>query len=365
MVLRLQGDDTGAVALAEALLAEGVLQESDWCGSVRTSLAAGIQRWTTALLDEVGLQRIELGLLWTDNVRWPAPGFDTSLWLQAAPGRDGDQPVGMLAIVREPDGGTYPEARDVFVREKVMALEAVRPGLGFQVLFILQEVLPPVVNAATPCYGLSQVFKWEWLLRQVRGDVGAVRAAGIEPPTHGLTQDAYLAEVPLAACAGEVRPGRVREALRHPLPDWARPLAERAWELATLYKAPRDVFRCDAALLCASQTRVRFLDTPGGAAKEAAFGLRWSPRDGIRAVTEDFHRQIRERESETNLMWCQGWQASDPKALRRTARNWKHAVTLALRACRLAELLHTDEAPQAAPAALPTTPEETPDAATP
>lgn len=354
-MLTLRTSERATAALVEAMLAEGILRETDWCGTLGGSLHAGIGRWTRELLDGEDLGRVELVLSWMDDVSAPRligqqqgtqpAGFDTRLWLQAAPGRNPEEPVGMLAIVRKRVGSSrYPEERDCFIGRRVLEIEEAWPGAGWQALYMLAEVLPLIVNAATPHYGHSQISKYEWLLK-VAGSREAIEAVGINPPIHNLTMDEYLQHVPLEACDGELRPGILREALRHPLPDHLRPLVERAWELDRLRKVPHAVFVCDSSLFLAEETRIRFMDTPGGAAKESSFSLRWCREDLIPRIVDDYHHQIRSRQSETDILWCQGWQACDPRGTRKAVRHWKQAVTLALRGCRLAELLHSEEFP--------------------
>lgn len=338
--LTLRRTGAGAAVLAEALLAEGILRESDWTGSVGASLAAGIQRWVRETLAPAGdLRRIEIGLYWTDDVR--GLGIDPTLWGLAGKGRDIDEPVGILALVsEEPESDRYPEERDVIVGRTVQEVEEARPGLGFQLLYLLQETLPPMLCTATPFWAFQQVMK-ETLYRtyfrpREAREINLIRAS------HGLTPDTFLETVPLAACEGEFRPGVIREALRHPLPDRLRRIVEAANEVLALSKAPKDTRRWDTHVLCPSRRTV-FLDLPGGAPVESSFTVRWSAADPLPQIVDDFHHMIRHNGESTRLTWAQGWQQSNPAALRKTARNWRLATTLALKACALAEAMHADE----------------------
>jgi hypothetical protein len=58
-------------------------------------------------------------------------------------------------------------------------------------------------------------------------------------------------------------------------------------------------------------------------------------------VVESYVHQTKGRG--TNLSWCQGWQACDPEGTRRAVRHWRSMVNVILRACLLAELMHSEE----------------------
>ncbi len=346
-VLRLPRPELRAATLAEALLAEGILQETDWQGAVIPSIGAGLTRWVGEILGGRDLERITWGLFWTDDLQ-ACSGIETRLWLESGKGRDPGEPVGLLAIQSElTDEDRYPYERDVIVGPAVLELEAAQPGLGFQVLRLLQEVLPAVLCVACPFWGLEQTIKSELMWGAI-GDRIPRQATEIRydelginlvPSQHGVTPEAFLSTVPEAACRGEYRPGVIREALRHPLEGRLGELVELAAEVDRLRRIPRDAFRWDTHVLCPSQ-QSRFIDVPGAASVEAPFALRWSAEDPMPLLVQDYHRQIRRHDDSTNLIWSQGWQAKSPESLRKTVRHFRQIVTLALRASLLAERLH-------------------------
>lgn len=314
------------------MLDEGLLQESDWTGDLRSSVNGGIGRWVSGLLGGLPLPRIRIGLEWRN--RLPAP-LQPDLWVQAAPGRTADQPVGLLAI-------RTAEPTELFLGAKVRELEEVRPGVGFQVFALIADVLPPLIGASTPHYAYRELEKYE-LIRRVRYDTSAWIGGGL---VGGFTRADLLQHVPLEACEGEFRPGVLKEALRHPLPPWAEMIVREAADLHAMRSVSRETYRCDLHLL--HRPPVHFVFMPGFAPKWASFVLRWCPEDVVGTVAADYRRQMQAMEDEhgpgtvSNLAWCQAWQAHNGRELRKTVRAWKNAVTLALRGCRLAELLHTE-----------------------
>jgi hypothetical protein len=339
-VLYLPGDTEGGCALAEALLAAGVLRESDWTGQLAPSIAAGVTRWGRELLDGGDLSRLEIALYWKDDVE-SLSGLDTRLWHAAKNGRV-DEPVGLLALtcpLREP------AEAEVVVGRSVRALENARRGLGFQVLKVLEEVLPPLVNAACPHYGWQQAQKHAWYYdRLLKG--GQVPEC-LAPPTHAVGPLQYAQEVPLECWSGSIRPEVLRKALHLKLPPRQREWAVRALALLEGWQRLTPAARmCDSHLLCARNSAgFTMIDCPGGAAKMSPFTVRWSREDPLPRIVADFHRQIFERDVQTNLLWTRAVQFHDPAALRTAACHWRDAATLALQACRLAELMHTEESP--------------------
>ena len=340
--------ETHAIALAEALLAEGVLQEDDWNGTVAGSIGAGITRWTRELLGGQDLARIPLGLFWTDDVA-AVSGMDPELWCKVVPGRDPSQPVGLLGLVGEEwDGDRYPFERDVHVGATVLAVERVRPGLGWQLLYLLQEILPVLLCAGCLHWAYDQARKADHL-RKAMGWLSAdevyevtrrMAGRGLMAPQHGISAAGFLEAVPAEAVEGRYRPGVIREARRHALPEPAATLVRVANEVLELEgRLKRDARRCDSHVLCDTRS-LQFVDMPGAAAKQTPFCVRWSADDPLPAVVDDYRHQT--RAAATNLVWCQGWQSADAQSLRKTARHWRQVVTLALRACQLAELMHAD-----------------------
>lgn len=341
LTLTLRRPERPAALLAEAMLAAGILRESDWQGSLAPSIGAGLTRWLGELLGGQDLRRIEIGIYWTDSLQ-EASDIDPALWFTAGRDRVEGQPVGLLALQGEPAAGdTYPHQRDCIVGETVLELEAARKNLGFQILALLQDVLPMTLCAATPHWGWDQALKGA-LARAALGSRGALLAepAGLILPPH-QDPDGYRALVPPAACEGEFRPGVLKEALKHSLPEPLYPLVKLAREVADLWRVPKDVLRWDTHSLCPAQG-TRFIDTPGVAMIECPFALRWSADDPLPALVDHYHHTIRKHGEQTNLIWSQGWQAASPPTITRAVRNFARVVPLALKACQLAELMHRE-----------------------
>lgn len=325
-----------AAALAEALLAEGVLQQSDWQGDVVTSIGEGITRWATAVLGG-DLQRIDLGLFWTDDIA-QASGMNPKMWVEAQPGRNPHEPVGVIALVNEPwPAGYYPAERDCFVGRTVTQLNEVRPGLGFEVHNLLSDVLPVLIGTATLHYGYGEICKYQRLTpEQV---LGLLEVPGFDP---FLTPDRYLREVPRETVDGQLKPDVLRRAKGFRLPGRLGAIIDLACDVLGRFEALRSTAKlCDSHVLTAPTTEVACAFLPGHAAKLPSFSLRWSERDELPRVIRSYVGQLKGRG--TNLAWCQGWQASDPEGLRRAVRHWRAVAACSLRACRLAELMHSEE----------------------
>lgn len=350
--IRLELPETHAIALAEGLLAEGVLQEADWQGTVVGSIGAGLTRWVTELLGGGNLARLPIGVFWTDDVR-AVSGMEPDLWCQVVPDRDPQAPVGVLGLVSEEwPTDSYPFERDVLVGQTVLEVEGERPGLGFQLLMILQEILAPLACAGCLHWAYREALKLPVMRRQLRqAGLGELSDAeiyalsreqtgrGIVLPGHALSPEAFLVVVPKEAVEGEIRRGVIREARRHQLPAKVAELVGLANEVLDLEKQVQQAARrCDSHVLC--DTSLQFLQMPGCAPKQVPFAVRWSADDPLPAVIDDYRHGT--RETATNLLWCQGWQSANPGALRKTIRHWRQVTTLVLRACCLAEAMHAD-----------------------
>ena len=337
--IRYRPAERSAAALAEALLAEGILQESDWDGrSILESIGAGLTRWVDQITGGTELQRIEIGLHWNDDIS-AVSKFDTAMWLQARPGRDPEDAVGIVGLMSLPwPEGRYPVERDLFVGRSVRELEAARPGLGFQVLALLADVLP-LVGMVTPHYGYYELRKYDAIAAELNS---GGTAQVWESPGRTLTTARYLEVVPLQACEGKLKPGVIRASRKLPLPPRLATIVARAAELQGRFEAlPIEAARCDSHVLTVATQRLMCIGMPGHAAKLPLGSLRWSRHDQLPRVAESYVRQTRGRG--TNLSWCQGWQEGDPKGTRRAVRHWRTVTNLILRACLLAEMLHSEE----------------------
>lgn len=358
--MTVRGDEANAAALAEALLAEGILQEADWDGrSITSSLGAGVTRWAGSHLGGQDLRRIDLGLFWTDNLQ-AVSGINPRKWQEQRPkvempadgwpGWKGQttqslgEPVGVLALQSCHHGqpGDWPHHRDIIAGPKVLELEAVRTGLGFQVLNLLADVLPSLVGAAFPHYAWAEARKYQRLTLEAEFRPELRRML---EQTRCPVSPEYVADVvPPQALHGRLKPEALRAARKLPLGPAHREIVDAACDVLGRFQALRSEARvCDASLLCAADQTLVFAsaEATGMAAKLPTFAIRWSRRDGIPEVLQSYLRQVDGRG--TNLAWCQAWVTSDPASIRRAARSWRAVTALVLRACRLAELLHTEE----------------------
>jgi hypothetical protein len=267
--------------------------------------------------------------------------MDPRLWIEAGPDRKAGEPVGILALQTGHQGelGEWPAEGDCVIGPTVRELEAVKKGLGFQVLTLLGDVLPPLFGAAMPHYAWGETQVSGGLEMELKGGRGGV----LHVRGTGRTCDAVLEEIPEEAIHGRLRPEALRKARSMTLSPQHRQIVDQAVDVLGRYQALRtDARACDASILCAPTQNVGFLNpmSAGMAAKLPSFCVRWSRRDLVPDVVESYLRQLNGRG--TNLAWCQAWQASNPESIRRAARNWRAVTSVVLRACRLAELLHSE-----------------------
>lgn len=343
----------GLPELAEAMLAEGILRETDWCGDVRGSLRHGLARWVDQQLGGTSLQRIYLGITWTNHL---GPGMSPELWLEAGGARDPKQPVGLLSLLGPVMEGED-ETRDVFVGRTVQALNTHSPGLGYQVLGLVQDALAPVVHAGGPGAGYGQLrpldeLQARWAELAIQKGMAHLsfeeiaREVGMEPPRHGVTLKEYLALIPEAACLCDqrLRTHLIPRALKGPVPPALRPILEAARDLDAVRQIPRETLQCDTPLFLKST--VSLATDFCGIPKETPFCIRWRRGDPIARVFGDYNRVIQSRDSGTNVLWLRAWRSNDAHGLRRAVRDWKLILRAALKGCRLAELLHSEEDPQ-------------------
>lgn len=339
-VLRLRTPEYGAARLAEAMLAEGMLAETDWAGGITETIGAGLTRWVLEQLGGRDLRRVTFGLHWTDNLE-SLSRMDLSLW-RSRPGVDPRAPIGLVALCGEPDA---PPA-DLVVGRTVLALNAWRPGLGWQVLNLLGDALPGTLCVAMPFWAREQVVRSE-VLAQRLGHLSPEMLAAVADeadlvlPGHGISLREFDAAVPAETYRSPVRPGVIREAQRHTAPPELAEIVKLAGEVERCLQRPARARQWDTHGLATHRTM--FIGMPGGAAVLSPFAVRWSATDPIRAVVDDYHRQVSRRGEETDLAWSQAWQATQPEGVRKAVRHWKLAARLALKAALLAELMHSEE----------------------
>ncbi len=152
------GHADGAALLADALLAGGVLKETDWCGSLEKTIMRGLTRWAN---EEKGGGKFRwfgspLSLVFTDDS--PAYAAGTVLtrfrdnWRLPA-----DKPIGFFGLRYQSS------PRPVHVRRVVQDLEDIWPGVGYGLLSLLQMTFITAVQGYTPMWGAGIAALWDRL----------------------------------------------------------------------------------------------------------------------------------------------------------------------------------------------------------
>lgn len=134
----------GAAEIAEALLTAGILRESDWCGGVERTIRAGLDRWIN---DEVGMRHAKvlrsLSLVYADDCLAFSGGMRMNRWREDYRARP-DRPIGFFGFRT-----TSMQPRAVFVKDRVLELEAVYPGYGYMMICMLSMTFMSNVNGMT------------------------------------------------------------------------------------------------------------------------------------------------------------------------------------------------------------------------
>lgn len=300
--------------IAAGLLAEGILQESDWTGKLGESLVKGLSRW----LAEQGadLRHLPLALSFTDTVEhW---SLEASAYHQAIPDADPERDVGGLAL-RLP---TY-TIGSVHVGERVQALEGIHSGAGYSVLGLVETALWRTVTAASPSWALDQLERHEEWMDYQEPDSEA------DPDEQRLTREVFHEEVPLQACSMKWDSKPVKSALRKRPPGVLGDILRAAEDLAALLtqvpEGHRSEFERGACDWCDSIPPLL---------------LRWSQDDIIPQLFDDY-AEIAQQGNWTDVNWIYAFQVSRPETIREAARALKQVIAILVRVDRLLELLDT------------------------
>ena len=144
--------------IAEALLREGILRETDWCGSFEKSIKGGLTRWANKemgadkwrLFDALRIHFTDDGVDTTEEGE-----MDAAQWHERFNG-DEDAPVGFFALLWHDHA-----ARGVNVRRRTLELEKVFPGLGFRVMALLEHAGEIGVNVHTFWWAKNLLMEWD------------------------------------------------------------------------------------------------------------------------------------------------------------------------------------------------------------
>lgn len=326
-VVRLSGSEAGAAGIARALLAAGILQESDWCGDASASLESGLQRWVR----DLGGDRLKwcgLAVCYTDCVGEDLYGLSGPAWRERMPGAKvpvvAGAPVGWLAVAQGEFGQVCAGAR-------VQELERVWPGAGFAVLYLLTRLFAATFAVATPAWTLWHLEDWGWLEVTEQDDPDA------------LTLDRFYQQIPMQACGQ----------------PWNRELKDTDRVLATALKMaqrPKHRSILEQALslhqaLEANQAAGGFRDdtwafTPEESSDQELAGMvRWSADDPIERVTDDYREMLWQSGCGTDLLYARGFQLADPASVVTAAQEFRRLLEIGVGALLLAQELHLERKP--------------------
>jgi len=126
--------------LARALLLEGVLKPTDWQGDLAQSVDAGVRRWVTDDLQAGSLGHYTTDLHYTTNFS----GIDELTGLHVYSEKYQGRPIGTFALVQDERFAV------VEVGYRILELERLGRGVGFNVLALLEKVVNYIGDALTP-----------------------------------------------------------------------------------------------------------------------------------------------------------------------------------------------------------------------
>lgn len=304
------GQQRALAELAEVLLQEGILQDDDWLfDSLETSINHGLVRWLNGEMGAGELRRLPLSFHYTDDVVDWLGEFGANV--------EADQPMGLFGFVAT----HYMES---FVAARVLELNQVQKGLGYQVLSVLNRALGMTVGGATPAWAHWEVTeRWEWDM--VEAD---------EAEAHDiLTPDRFHRVVPLEACKSSYNLRSLKIGRHKCRADWQAAAVREAIGIGELLKTSPDL-QCHTYELSDELEQVH------------PVAVRWSEEDAINRVSDDYHELIANSGFETDLVWTRSFQLGKPDSVRDAARALRPVTELIVRAGRLLDLLHSEEPPQ-------------------
>lgn len=118
-------DIDSTATIANALLSAGILQESDWRGSLERTIRQGLTRWT----EEQGLDNLKifrnLSLVYTDDSLHYSSGCRMSQWIEEFQARS-DRPVGFFGFRQDAI-----KPKPIYIKDRILELEALWPGYGY------------------------------------------------------------------------------------------------------------------------------------------------------------------------------------------------------------------------------------------
>lgn len=308
------------------LLQANLLRESDWNGSLRYSLQAGLARW---MAQECGvhLRHLSLSLDITDNIedshcwgdRWrQVHGLPLSH--ETSPERPVPNDIHGFMITTLNPLGHGSGFRSFMVGQRVASLERFHTGCGAAVMGLIHQTLEETVGGATPQWAYNFIEETEWndvihdQRAELESDTSISERARREALADLLTTENFMSKLsPLAISS----PSTVEEQIQ-PLQAGLQVLEARR-RLSPTAQLQRNI------LHAALEVRERLEACPGACpsnwdhasdfANYEEFGrvmpceVRWCRADWVPRVCDDYHNDIAQV-GENHALWVQAWHSS-------------------------------------------------------
>ncbi|MGV3720868.1 MAG: hypothetical protein ACO1SX_08155 [Actinomycetota bacterium] len=358
--LRLNPDNQQATAaIVGALLDEGILQESDWKGSLSSSLQSGLVRWVHELgAGDLHIIRPELSYL--DDISASAEmgyGFGAyeASWRNAFDGdrlAQGGCAVGGFALSFGDAswGGDRAEwGQEVVMKPRIQQLEKLQKGAGWSVYALARDALNGTVLCACPRW-CADFLRYSGIHDTDYG-TDAPLPADIEDeellddPEAVMTYERFSAGMPDEFFGAKWDPKPIQQIIRRrrrmPTPDRSCPA--RSWG-----ESPEIAELLNVALELAALAEGRPPEPNqwgyffGHNGQELAHPvlLRWSERDAVHRVWDDYLEGAHCCEGVTEITWIHGFQVDRPDTIREAARALAYTLRVVIKVDRLLQLLH-------------------------
>jgi hypothetical protein len=355
--IELSSEITNTFFLATGLMLAGVLKDDDWNGQLTSSLNAGVERW----LNELGVERLrhfQLSFGYTDNVENSSMVND---WMTHV----NDQskgPAGMFALEHDP----YDVLPHISAGNRVLDLEHLCPGAGFNLIRMVYKALNNTVNTMTPWEALGHCEnQYEMLLDTF--DVNEEEDR--EPPRD---KDGSVAQWYVEERTGRQSPEGLKKSLPKQLFNYKKP------SRAPLKRALRSIGAWsqddeDARLLQTAlrlfdvldKTEKKFEDSPPAALyleSNPVFAtvVHWASYDEQDAITRACDEYLEDlsqmQDYATDIVWFASFYTQDAASIIRAVERVKSCVEILLLLDEILLLLHSDEPlrkPEAKPHKVP------------
>ncbi len=318
--------------LAEALLAEGLIKESDWTGNLSKSIHAGLRRFLSDELEEGGCGGwhgggfVPLDFAYTDNVRRSSLGssyedeYDAD-YDEVFEYGAGEKPCGGFGLVVD-------EWRQVIVGPAILAIERLCMGAGYSVLATVQEALA----ATCGCMGL---FECAHMIKNWG-------SGSDQDETNEDTLARFHREVPEDAAAAAYSPKTVSWALEQVTVHSAKGVMDLAG-LDTILHLTQSlralVEKASAADLLSDWTEeAEMYGYPADHTLPTM--IRWSEADMTPRIFDDYHESIMQSEAHTNIAFYKKCWMDDLESVRAAAKDICLTLQLIGTADRILALCH-------------------------